>query len=541
MIVWAAERPTVIAHTEVGNVELPLTAEPGGWHSLVCVDGSLAKLSLSPALERGSLLSCDVLAESIPAWSRLRPDWVVGRLRFPAGHSVGDIRPLDRSGSALFGDHVLASHSDGVVVADDHLVVKAGGALMLRLQRALPPGPAVVDMVERSGSGVDVATQGALRPHVVGGDGRLVRLRRVAAGHYRALFNVTERTQTVVVLPRVNPGTAPMVRIKVASVGPLDRVRAATDAVSAQLRVALAPVLRTAQPGRAFDHETPDNSARDVAIITATRDAPQHLERFLRTVQPVADAGAKLVLIDNGTTDRRALSLLQEAGNAGAIVFRDPRPFNFAMLNNQGATLASRPVLVFANNDIAFDGTAWLDALVPPLRHDSVGVTGSRLLYPSGRVQHGGIVWCGDGHAEHIERFLPARDVGAGGRQRHIVEVSAVTGALLAIRAPVFEALGGFDPELSVHMNDIDLCFRVRSLGLSVLYVATAQAIHHESASIGVKRADNPFRRGGSHWAMMREREGAVMAARWPDLDPCYPAQADPDEALFVPRRRSKG
>jgi GT2 family glycosyltransferase len=64
-------------------------------------------------------------------------------------------------------------------------------------------------------------------------------------------------------------------------------------------------------------------------------------------------------------------------------------------------------------------------------------------------------------------------------------EVAAVTGACLATRRSVFEALGGFDDALGVDLNDIDYCLRAQRSGLKVLYEANAELIHHESPSRG--------------------------------------------------------
>ena len=46
-------------------------------------------------------------------------------------------------------------------------------------------------------------------------------------------------------------------------------------------------------------------------------------------------------------------------------------------------------------------------------------------------------------------------------------DVSAVTGAMLGIRADLFRELGGFDEAFPVNYNDVDLCLRVRDKGLA--------------------------------------------------------------------------
>ena len=47
----------------------------------------------------------------------------------------------------------------------------------------------------------------------------------------------------------------------------------------------------------------------------------------------------------------------------------------------------------------------------------------------------------------------------------------------------VFDAIGGFDPELAVAFNDVDLCLRARDAGLRVVLEERVELTHHESMS----------------------------------------------------------
>jgi len=60
-------------------------------------------------------------------------------------------------------------------------------------------------------------------------------------------------------------------------------------------------------------------------------------------------------------------------------------------------------------------------------------------------------------------------------------EVTAVTGACLAIRRTDFEGVDGFDATFPVNYNDVDLCLRLQERGLSTIYEAGAVLQHDES------------------------------------------------------------
>ena len=81
--------------------------------------------------------------------------------------------------------------------------------------------------------------------------------------------------------------------------------------------------------------------------------------------------------------------------------------------------------------------------------------------------------------------------------------VSAVTGACMAVRRSVFEELGGFDEEFPVNFNDVDLCLRARRAGYEVVYEPAAVLRHDESQT----------RQAGVRW-----RERQRWRAGWPEL-----------------------
>ncbi len=167
------------------------------------------------------------------------------------------------------------------------------------------------------------------------------------------------------------------------------------------------------------------------------------------------------------------------------MILTDPRPFNWAELNNVAARQARGEVLLFLNNDVEAQGVGWLEALCAQALRPEVGVAGARLLYPDRRLQHCGVVVGLTGAAGH-----PLVGLGPNGEgYLHMAtvarECAAVTGACLASRRNVFERLGGFDESLGVDLNDVDYCLRAGQQGYRVIYEPSAELIHYESPSRG--------------------------------------------------------
>ncbi|HEY9219015.1 MAG TPA: hypothetical protein VIO94_13265, partial [Phenylobacterium sp.] len=155
-----------------------------------------------------------------------------------------------------------------------------------------------------------------------------------------------------------------------------------------------------------------------------------------------------------------------------------------------------------------------------------VGAVGARLLYPDGRVQHAGVALGIGGDppvAGHMGHKAARSDVGYYGQYVLARDVSAVTAACMCLRREVFEAAGGFDETaLKVAFNDVDLCLKIRALGLRVIWTPHAELIHHESASRGDDMDEVSAARFRAEVEVMRGRWGPVL-----DSDPLYGVNFD--------------
>ena len=91
----------------------------------------------------------------------------------------------------------------------------------------------------------------------------------------------------------------------------------------------------------------------------------------------------------------------------------------------------------------------------------------------------------------HAFRTAKADEAGVHGQLQIVRDYSAVTGACLLTRRDLYERVGGLDEKnFAVNFNDIDLCLKIRQLGLLVVYTPYARLDHYESASRG-RRYDN--------------------------------------------------
>ena len=198
------------------------------------------------------------------------------------------------------------------------------------------------------------------------------------------------------------------------------------------------------------------------------------------------------------------------------LVYED-QPFNYSKLNNWAIAQTQSPVLCLMNDDTEVITRDWLEKLVVRTRISKVGAVGPLLLYPDDRIQHAGVILGLGGVAGHQFVGMPKGAPGYFGRGENEQDLSCVTAACMVLKREAFEAIGGFNEELAVAFNDVDLCIRIRNDGWRILWTPEVEIYHHESASVG--QFDSPER------ASLYQAEAAHMRKLWGetlDNDPFY-------------------
>ena len=205
--------------------------------------------------------------------------------------------------------------------------------------------------------------------------------------------------------------------------------------------------------------------------------------------------------------------------------------FNYSAINNYGASFAKGEYLLLLNNDTEIINPDCLEELLGYCMREDVGAVGARLYYEDDTIQHAGVVVGLGGVAAHVLCKLPGDAEGYMGRLRCVQEMSAVTAACMMVKTSVFKAVGGFDEELKVAFNDIDLCMKVRDKGEKILFTPYAELYHYESKTRGMEEGEKLRR---------YERECAHFRDKWKEQldagDPYYNPNFSLDYSDFTLR-----
>lgn len=272
-----------------------------------------------------------------------------------------------------------------------------------------------------------------------------------------------------------------------------------------------------------------------IGVVVLNWNGREHLGPCLDSLLRSDHPDFVVVVVDNGSRDG-SLEYLQERGDVEVVALGENRRFSGG--NNAGAERAielGADALLILNNDTTIDPGA-LGVLSRAVLNEGYGVAAPRIVFADdpGRIWYGGgsfSPWTGYVGHRAIRRPVDAGADPAG-------ETDWVTGCALAIRADLWQRLGGLDSAFYIYAEDVDLSLRARGLGEVIAYRPEALVYHAVSASVG--GGSSPFKayhrtrarrqllrrhgRGGFwplglwvqdvSWALLRLLKGRADAAR---------------------------
>ncbi|MCR5279657.1 MAG: glycosyltransferase family 2 protein [Lachnospiraceae bacterium] len=227
-----------------------------------------------------------------------------------------------------------------------------------------------------------------------------------------------------------------------------------------------------------------------VSIIIPNKDHAADLKRCIESVEEKSTYGNyEIIIVENNSTTAEISELYRELAakysNLRVITYKGE--FNYSAINNFAVKETKGEYLLFLNNDTKVITPDWIEELLPLAERENTGAVGARLLYDNKHVQHAGIVLGLGEHraAGHIFHNVDYDNIGYMGKMCYIQNVSAVTGACMMVSRAKFDAVGGFNEDLKIALNDVDFCLKLRAKGLLNVFNPYCELYHYESKSRG--------------------------------------------------------
>ena len=229
---------------------------------------------------------------------------------------------------------------------------------------------------------------------------------------------------------------------------------------------------------------------KQVAVIILNWNGAELLRRYLPTViAGTDDAIADIIVADNGSTDESLQILQQEFPQVKVLSF--DKNYGFAEGYNLAIAETQNPYTVLLNSDVRTP-QGWLNPLLDYMEaHPQVGAVMPKLLHDSedgptmydyagaagGYIDCHGYPYCRGRIFEFVEEDRGQYDDGPK-------SVFWASGACLMVRSQLYRDVGGLDKDFFAHMEEIDLCWRIRLAGYDLAMVPSSQIYHLGGGSL---------------------------------------------------------
>ena len=206
-----------------------------------------------------------------------------------------------------------------------------------------------------------------------------------------------------------------------------------------------------------------------VAVVILNWNGRHHLETYLPSVVEHSREHAEIVIVDNGSTDD-STTWLKEYHPSVRVVELDENK-GFAGGYNDGLEHVTADVFVLLNSDVRVSPN-WIPPVLdmmhnegyvacqPLIRNDTDPELFEYAGAAGGFIDRDGFTFCAGRIFEVFET-----DAGQYNANR---EVFWASGAALFIQAEAWREVGGLDEDFFAHMEEIDLCWRLKNRGYRI-------------------------------------------------------------------------
>jgi GT2 family glycosyltransferase len=230
-----------------------------------------------------------------------------------------------------------------------------------------------------------------------------------------------------------------------------------------------------------------------VAVVILNWNGISFLKQFLNSVVNTTYSNLQVVIGDNASTDG-SLAFVRTYFPS-VIIIENDQNYGFAEGYNRVLSQLDAEYFVLLNSDV-FVPKNWISPVIEMMEADeSIAAAQPKIKWYDDQLKFeyagaaGGFLDC-YGFPFCRGRMFDINETDAG-QYDNPVEIFWASGAALFIKRSCWIQVGGLDPDLFAHMEEIDICWRLKNLGYKVIYCPDSEIYH---VGGGTLNSDNPFK-----------------------------------------------
>ncbi len=232
------------------------------------------------------------------------------------------------------------------------------------------------------------------------------------------------------------------------------------------------------------------NKKPTVSIIIVSYNTKELLEACIQSVEQFADIPYELIVSDNGSTDGTIETLRK---NKKILLIENKENLGFAKGNNVAKRLAQGKYILFLNPDTMFTSNCLSETVSYLTKNANVGALTCKVLLPSGVLDKDTrrsfpTPFIALTHFSGLDKVFPHSRIFAKywygyKSEDEVHEIDSLQGAFFLVQKALLDKVGWFDEDYFMDGEDIDLCFKIKKAGYSIIYYPKVSILHIKKGS----------------------------------------------------------
>ncbi|WP_316788411.1 glycosyltransferase family 2 protein [Pedobacter frigoris] len=230
-----------------------------------------------------------------------------------------------------------------------------------------------------------------------------------------------------------------------------------------------------------------------VAVVILNWNGHALLEKFLPSVVKSIYGNLQLIVGDNASTDGSVAFVRENYPNIRII--ENDHNYGFAEGYRKLLEQVDADYYVLLNSDVEVPEN-WIQPVIDQMQSDPmIAAAQPKIKWQKDKTQFEYAGAAGGYLDLHGFPFCKGRlfDTVEPDHQQYnqAGEIFWASGAALFIKSKQWKEVGGLDPDFFAHMEEIDLCWRLKNLGYKIVYCPDAEVYH---VGGGTLNANNPYK-----------------------------------------------